>query len=516
MRDAKALEDALVKAHEAGDFEAANIFAAEIKSLTPKPPSDIGVAINSANKAIVGIPDSLLNAPTNLYNLAKAGVGTVATAAGRPDLAPDLTPTPNFLTRGAQALGLIREDMNPVNSRQRIIDTATQGVTAGAMSPAGSIPQLITNMTSGGISGLASGGVKEATGSDLLATAAGIATPSVVSGVVNRGREAVSQAQEANSRNAVRNSTLNTARDEGYVVPPSSVKPSLINTMLESFGGKYATRQEAQLRNQVVTNDIAARELGLPKGTPITEGVLRDFRNKTSGPYREVSSLDPEAARALTKLQDVREQANLALKEHNRTGTRQAMNDYKSLITEANRLEGYIDGIAVNAGKPKLVENLRDARQQIAKSYDIERALNVGDANVSAPTIGRALDRGAPLTGGLKTIGQFAQGPGRQFTREAELTPTPGVSALNPYGSVGLGAAGASAIGPTGIFAAGIPLLRGPVRDLMLSPLYQRLMANPQVSPGILNSVLNQVPNMPQQTQALQGLMLGGILSQQQ
>jgi len=489
--------------------------APEVKPAKPEP-SDVSVGINAANKAIAGVPDALLNAPTNLFNLGKAAVGTVATASGRPDLAPELTPTPNFVTRGVKAMGLIRPDAEPVNARQRIIDTAVQGGASALFSPAASLPQAAANITTGLVSGGVGGTVGEVTGNDTLGTAASIVTPMAVNAAAQRGRNAVTKAQETNARNEVRNKSLMDARNEGYVVPPSSVKPGLINTTLESFAGKAATKQDAQLRNQVVTNDIAARELGLPKGTPITEGKLRDFRNKTSAPYREVADLDPEAARSLTKLQDVREQAMLALKEYNGPNhPRQALNDYKALTAEATRLETYIEGIATNAGKPKLVGDLREARKQIAKSYDIERALNLGDASVSAPTLGRALDRGAPLTGGLRTTAAFAEGPGRQVVRDGSGVPTPGVSALNPYGSLALGAAGGAAVGPAGLLAAGVPLLRGPARSLALSPMYQRLMADPNVSPGVLNGILSRGPNTPQDVQALQGLLLGGVLSQQ-
>jgi len=499
--------DDLIPQKSAGAFD----------DLIPKKPepSNLRVGINAANKAIAGVPDALLNTPNNLLNLGKAAVGTIATASGRPDLAPELTPNPNFVTQGVRALGLIRPENEPVTPGQRVLDTAIQGGAAALFSPASSLPQAAANITTGLVSGGVGGTVGEVTGNDTLATAASMVSPMAINAAAQRGRNAVTQAQETNARNEVRNKSLMDARNEGYVVPPSSVKPGLINTTLESFAGKAATKQEAQLRNQVVTNDVATKELGFPKGTAITEGKLKDFRNRTSAPYREVAALDPEAARSLKRLQDVREQATLAWREYNGPNhPRQALNDAKAFDAEAARLESYIEGIATNAGKPKLVGDLREARKQIAKSYDIERALNVGDASVSAPTLGRFLDRGAPLTGGLRTAAAFAEGPGRQVVRDGSGVPTPGVSALNPYGSLALGAAGGAAVGPAGILAAGVPLLRGPARSLALSPMYQRLMADPNVSPGVLNGILSRIPYAPQDTQALQGLLLGNVLQQ--
>ena len=55
-----------------------------------------------ARGALQGI-SALADVVPNLYNLGKAAVGTVATAAGRPDLAPnvgDASPIANFLLRG--------------------------------------------------------------------------------------------------------------------------------------------------------------------------------------------------------------------------------------------------------------------------------------------------------------------------------------------------------------------------------------------------------------------------------
>ena len=153
------------------------------------------------------------------------------------------------------------------------------------------------------------------------------------------------------------------------------------------------------------------------------------------------------------------------------------------LQAKAEQLDQAIDQAATQAGRPELIAQLREARTAIAKSYDIERALNVGDGNVSATVIGRLLDQGKPLSGELKVIGRFAQAfP--SVTREAAMVPTPGVSALDPLASAAFGMGGyAAAGGPAGLLAAGLPLLRGPARSLTLSDLMQkRLIREP---PGL-------------------------------
>ena len=69
------------------------------KAEVPAPNTAL-MSANSANRAIAGIPDAVLNTPNRLLNLGKAAVGTVATALGRDDLAPELTSDPDLVRRG--------------------------------------------------------------------------------------------------------------------------------------------------------------------------------------------------------------------------------------------------------------------------------------------------------------------------------------------------------------------------------------------------------------------------------
>jgi hypothetical protein len=94
---------------------------------------------------------------------------------------------------------------------------------------------------------------------------------------------------------------------------------------------------------------------------------------------------------------------------------------------------------AKRAGSPELIDRLRQARTDIAKTYDVDRALNLADGNVDARILGRALDRGTPLSGELATAAKFSE-PFPQLTRlgsGASVAATPrgtGVTALGPCG----------------------------------------------------------------------------------
>src|SRR3990167_8361402 len=135
-----------------GMTDEAIVSAIKKNSMTATPRSDISVpAVKSwTNQAIAGLPDALLNTPNNLINLGKAGFGTAATAAGRPDLAPSLTPNPNYITRGAEALGLVNPSLDPHTAGGRVAKMAVQGATVGAVAPAQTIGQIGLNMALGG------------------------------------------------------------------------------------------------------------------------------------------------------------------------------------------------------------------------------------------------------------------------------------------------------------------------------------------------------------------------------
>jgi hypothetical protein len=122
--------------------------------------------------------------------------------------------------------------------------------------------------------------------------------------------------------------------------------------------------------------------------------------------------------------------------------------------------------------KPDLIKELRAARVAIAKTHDVERALNVADGNVSAAVLGKAIDKGKPLTGGLATAGKFQQAfP--SYARDGERVPTPGVSKSEALMGTLLGVGGYGMAGPAGVALAALPLASGPTRSMLLSRPFQ-------------------------------------------
>lgn len=446
-------------------------------------PSMAAVAGNAVAKGVAAIPDSVLNAPANLYNLGKVAYGAAAYALGYPELgnAVDMTTPPSPTRAGMEKIGAISQANEPQTAGQRIVDLAVQGGTALAIAPASGIKEAVKNVALGATSGAAAGATKEVTNSPLAAIAVGILTPLAVRHALNGFGK--------NATNEVLGETLKDGLSAGYVVPPSAIKSSFLGNKIESIAGKAAVKQEAALRNQQVTNELATKALGLPEGTPLTESTLATVREQAGKAYEAVAKIPvnqallptPQSpAVMLSKLKDARFQASTMYRHYDRMADPASLKEAQKWAATADKLERGLEQVAAQAGQPELVTAMREARTQIAKTYDLERALNVGDGNIDARVIGRLLDQGKPLTGELKTIGRFAQAfPA--VTRAGATVPAAGVSGTDAAMSAMLGTAGYGAAGgPAGLIAAGLPLLRGPARSLTLSGLMQRrLIAEP-------------------------------------
>jgi hypothetical protein len=427
-------------------------------------PANAGLVDLAAN--VAGLPAKTAE---NAINLTRAAQGTAAGAMGLTDWMPPLLKlplTPEWIKeklRGTQQPGLSPDNPSPTPLGQAQFDF----VSRGGVIPGGALP-AVGSM------------VAEKTLGPQWAGVGAMLPQAAITGY-NAARAPSLQKQEA--ENSVRDRTLRAAHDEGYVVPPSSADGGFISRRLESVAGKAAIGQEAAVRNQKVTNEIVRRELGLPKSAGISEDALNTLRDKLAAPYREVARIDSEAAAALEKLKQVRFDANAQHKFYAHTPNPEVLAKAKALDTEASRLESYLEGIAANAGKGNLVSELRDARRQIAKTYDVERALNIGTGDIAAKSLGKALDKGKPLSGGLATAGRFAEAfP--SYAREGATIPTPGVSKSEAIMGTLLGVGGYAGLGPYGAALAALPMASGPVRSMLLSRPYQN-MVMPNYAPAV-------------------------------
>ena len=430
-----------------------------------------------ANAGVAKLATSVLGLPVdtveNVVNLGLAGAGTAATAFGRPDLAPNLIRgsvggsehLQSLLRRTGQP-GLSPDNPTPNDA----VGTAQYDfVSRGGVLPGGA---------------LAAGGsmAAEAIGGPAWAGVGGMAPSAAIAGY-NAMRQPGLQRQQ--QQNQVRDATLREAQEAGYVLPPSQVQATFLGNRAESLSGKAALDQSAVIKNQQVTNRIAREEVGLPENAPITPAALEARRDAISSPYKELAGISPSAKAALKRLQEARSNAKDHWSSYDRNARPEDKANAQKFDQQAQMLETFLEKEAARRGKPQLVDEMRQARQDIAKTYDVERSLNIGDGNVDARILGRALDRGKPLSGGLQTIARFAEAY-PQLTRAQAGNPTPGVGALEMYGGLGAGALGGSMFGPGGWALAALPFIRPGMRETLLSGPYQRNFARPSYDPAML------------------------------
>ena len=240
---------------------------------------------------------------------------------------------------------------------------------------------------------------------------------------------------------------VKSARDMGYVIPPSQAKPTLLNRTLEGFSGKLTTAQNASAMNQSITNRLAQKAIGAPE---LSEAGLHQVRAAANQAYDELGGVGKFVADdSFTKALDNAGASTAALQKNfpelvnnevdtlinglksrgefeaqptieaikqfraSAAGNKASQDPAKKALGRtqnkiANALEDLIDRNLQQTGQTALLNNYRSARQTLAKVYDVEKAMNKGSGNVDANKLANALAKGRPLTGELRDIAQFA------------------------------------------------------------------------------------------------------------
>lgn len=348
------------------------------------------------------------------------------------------------------------------------------------------------------------------------------------------------------SINAAKDATIKTARDMGYVIPPTQANADgtkgFVNKTLEGAAGKISTGQKASLINQPITNQTIAKELGLPLDQPISIEALKKVRVVSGQAYDEVKQLgtivtDKKFAVALddivsatrnaekdfpglgdTKLEDIvkslkqpqfmADNAIAAIKLiRNKSDAAFAQND-KTLGGAYRKatvvLEDMIERAAEKSNNPALLENFRKARSDIAKTYSVEKALNDATGNVAARKLAAQLSRGKPLSGDIKKVAQFAQA----FPKASDeiMTSIPGTSPLDWAMGGGISASLGNPAGLATVLArpgARSLILSRPYQSVMTQPRYQSSLGNLLARPGLQQSarigLMTGLPEFAQQ-----------------
>lgn len=437
------------------------------------------------------------------------GVDTDSVAYGAGKLGGEMAGTGgvgNILAAGAKVLKAAPQIVNALRS---------SGMTLGG-APAKTVLEGAGNLalrgTAGATTGTISAGLvnpEDAGMGGMIGAAVPLGAAAIApigKAIGNKMASALAEKTAAFGRGAEKNKTLQEGIQAGYVVPPSSVDPSLRNTIKESVSGKIATAQVASNRNQVVTDKLVRQSLGLADDVPLSVEALGKYRAEMHAagyePLRQVGMVKADAKFG-TDLADV-------VSQYTGKGTIPATQKTEIAdLVKAHQSKGFDSGDAVDAirilredakdafrkgdsamGKAQkaiadayegalerslpadspLLKDYQAARKNIAKSFTVEDALKEGAGEVDARKLGAALQKGTPLSGELLTAARFASAFPKA-TQPPSLVAGPGVHNLKAGLSVGSAGMGGFLAGPVGAAAgAAYPFLVPPaVRAQMFS-----------------------------------------------
>lgn len=398
---------------------------------------------------------------------------------------------------------------------------AAIGAGMGALQPTSGDESALKNAAIGGASGVAGKFVGDKAASYLANKLAGSKAAAVT----------------AESQNAARDASLTAGREAGYVVPPSQANPGIVNSVLEGVAGKIRTGQDASVKNQKITNDLARKALNLADDAPITKEALASIRNEAGQAYealRGVGTIIPDAkfgsdlAKVTAKFQGAskdfpelakNEVSEIVASVNKPQFSSDAAIDALSILRErasaaygkgdkslgsayrqtAQALEDSLERNLASTGQIDLLNSFRAARKTIAKTYSVESALNQS-GNVNTQALAKQLQKGKPLSDELLTAAKF----GSNFPKASQNIDA--VGSTNAISPLDVGVA----------MMSGNPLMmaaRPITRSALLSPVYQKLMANPSYGPGAAQELMTLTANSPALKALLPGLAAQGGLA---
>lgn len=294
-------------------------------------------------------------------------------------------------------------------------------------------------------------------------------------------------------------SAVEKARTAGYVIPPTQANESIVNRVLEGTAGKASTAQNASAKNQVITNKLAAKAIGLPEDELITPAVLKDIRKEAGGVYDEISKLpvkpavlpssvmnrageaEIDPAKMVYNLKLIRNNADGYFEAYKRSANPEDLAKAQQAKAAAANIESTLEKYAQSLGREDLLPALRDARQLLAKTYTIEKALNPVSGTVDAKVFAKELKKGKPLSEELKTVAEFSS----QFPKAAQTTEVMG--SRPQFSPLDVGVSGVLAGILQNPKALASMLIRPAAREAALSGPVQNRLVQSQITPEQAN-----------------------------
>jgi hypothetical protein len=399
-----------------------------------------------------------------------------------------ISATPTALMQAAPKTVALAQNIGAGAGTAALSSAAAQQATTGTINPA----QVINEAAVGGIL------------TAPTATLGGLSTPRTPA-VLDR-KQQIAQAAIA----------------QGATLPPTQVNPSILNSILEGISGKQTTQQVASIKNQAVVNTQARKALGLADDVEITPQVLQDYRSVKGQAYDALRA-NPNYYADKPFLNDI----NAKFAEIQKRGLVKS-GDELNLLNELKQLrfdgDGLVEKIKVlrsdsdvnfrsdkpdqirlaqvqkfaakqleelaernltKFNQPDVMSNFRQARQDIAKSYTIEKALNAATGDVSGAKLGQRAAAGKMVPSELQALADAAASYSKAFQNPAVIGSVPYISPLD------LATAAIASASTANPMVMGAALTRPALRAGITSGMYQRnMLPNTQIqTPGLLNQI---------------------------
>lgn len=341
------------------------------------------------------------------------------------------------------------------------------------------------------------------------------------------------------------------ARQTGYTVPPTQAGGGIVNRALEGMAGKLSTLQEASVRNQAVTDKLAKQSLGLADDAILTPDLIKSIRTDAGKAYENLKlsgtvKTSPKFIQALDNIKpyqdaiqaakDFPDEANSpiikivdSLKRPNfdvnsavskinmlRNDADIAFRQGDAALAKTNKdasqvLENTIENHLANTKQTELLDKFRQARQTIAKTYEVEKAMNTTTGTVNAQKLAARLQAKKPLSGELKDIAEFAQAFPRAAKTPESIGGTIGISPLDYAAATITGGAsmlGGSDTETTGATTLATLLARPAARKAVLSDFMQNRLMQQQGKQMISKGVKQALPSSEEAQQLAKILLM--------
>jgi len=370
---------------------------------------------------------------------------------------------------------------------------------------------------------------------DQFATEAGLSLLTAPVAAVGGARTPVQTSKQLTPEQIIAQRAI----DQGIALPPSQVAPdSSIARILEGISGQSKVSQLASLKNQEVVNKQARKALNLPEETPLTADVLIAYRKEQGKAYdaakannyyadgKFMNNVNSEIER-LSKLKGVNVSDEVATLQ----GVKELQFDGNSLVEIIKRLKedananlmptasasnqqlGKAQKFAVNQledmmertlertkGSGDVLKQFKQARENIAKSYTIQKATNLATGDVSGAALGTRAKTGKIVPAELQDVANAAGAYPLAFQNVARMPSPQALSGSDVVAGVGTAVATGQPLAAMAATArpAGRSLLTSDVFQRMIRPNSQAIgpvipSARPVVSPYLMTTPFQPV-----------------------